>query len=122
PIRWPDNFPATHFPVGMVEKYRAQLAAQRVLTMDQWGDYLIFRSYPQQKVFVDGRSDFYGQDLGKEYLQMSQGGHPWRTLLEKYKFDMVLAPVEWPLAELLKTQADWKILADDGKAVLFARR
>ncbi|MBI1898280.1 MAG: hypothetical protein HYS04_17370, partial [Acidobacteria bacterium] len=46
PIRWPDNFPATHFPVGMVEKYRAQLAAQRVLTMDQWGDYLIFRSYP----------------------------------------------------------------------------
>src|SRR5205814_8960210 len=32
----------------------------RVFTSDQWGDYLIYRFYPDQQGFIDGRSDFYG--------------------------------------------------------------
>ncbi len=32
----------------------------RIFTYDQWGDYLIYRLYPRIRVFIDGRSDFYG--------------------------------------------------------------
>ncbi len=31
-----------------------------IFTFDQWGDYLIYRLYPRTRVFIDGRSDFYG--------------------------------------------------------------
>src|SRR5450756_459954 len=58
------GFPDTVFPVRAVERNLARLTPPslmpRILTSDQWADYLIFRLYPEQRVFLDGRSDFYG--------------------------------------------------------------
>ena len=120
-VIWPDDFPERWFPVKVAAKYADEIRASRVLAPDQWGDYLIFKGYPQQKVFIDGRSDFYGPELGKEYLAMVQGRYDWRTLMDKYHFDLVLAPVDWPLVSLLKKQADWGVVEDDGKTVLMRK-
>lgn len=120
PIQWPTDFSDERFPAKIVSANRNQIASARVLTSDQWGDYLIFQLYPAAKVFMDGRSDFYGEELGKEYLAVLQGQYNWRAILAKYKFSMVLAPVSWPLCSLLKENKDWKVVADDGKAILFS--
>lgn len=120
-VRWPKDYPEEKFPVRMVERYSERLALSRVLTMDQWADYLIYRHYPRQKVFVDGRSDFFGKDLGAEYLHMVHGHWDWASLLRKHNFDIVLSPVEWPLATLLKGSPSWRVIADDGQAILFER-
>ncbi len=53
----------------MIHEHSAQILNTRLLTTDQWGDYLIYLN-PQQKVYVDGRSDFYGQEIGNEYLRV----------------------------------------------------
>jgi hypothetical protein len=106
----------------MVSTYREQIQSGRVFTSDQWGDYLIFRFYPKQKVYIDGRSDFYGQELGKEYLAVLQGQYNWGSILKRNSFDVVLAPISWPLCSLLKREPDWKVLADDGKTILFKRQ
>ncbi len=94
----------------------------RLLTPDQWGDYLIYCFYPQQRVFVDGRSDFYGETLGKEYLHLLQGAYDWRAIMQRYGFDRALLPVEWPLTSILKLDPSWQVVRDDGKALLFVRR
>jgi hypothetical protein len=39
----------------------SQLPAGKGYSHDQFGGYLIYRLYPQYKVFVDGRGDFYRQ-------------------------------------------------------------
>ena len=116
---WPTGFPSQSFPVEMVSRHAARLAGARVLTTDQWGDYLIYVNYPTQKVFIDGRSDFYGETIGREYLALMQAAHNSGTLLRKFQFDLALVPVEWPLAEVLKNKRGWTVLEDDGKAVLF---
>ncbi len=121
PVAWPKNFPAQRFPVNLVERHREALVAARVFTSDQWGDYLIFRSYPKQRVFFDGRSDFYGPDLGQQYLRLIQGHYEWEQLIERYGFDYVLSPLDWPLASLLKRDTRWRIVEDDGMAILFER-
>ncbi|MCL5744380.1 MAG: hypothetical protein M1541_10715, partial [Acidobacteria bacterium] len=121
PVKWPSNFPKEKFPVEIVERHRAALAASRVLTSDQWADYLIFRSYPAQKVFFDGRSDFYGPELGREYIRMVQAHHSWEALLERYGFEYVLGPMDWPLTSILKKDPRWRIVEDDHQAVLFER-
>jgi hypothetical protein len=118
---WPTDYPKEMFPVELIHKRQQLLASSRLLTTDQWGDYLIYLNYPQQRVFVDGRSDFYGPEIGNQYLQMLQGQYRWKTLLAKHGFDHVLAPIEWPLAGLLKADPDWKLLDDTGKAMLFER-
>jgi hypothetical protein len=121
PFRWPTDFVEEKFPIKIINQHAAHLSTKRVFTSDQWGAYLIYRFYPQQKVFIDGRSDFYGPELGKEYLDLLQGAWQWETVLAKYRFEMVLAPMEWPLNSLLKQKHNWKVVADDGKTVLFER-
>jgi hypothetical protein len=122
PIKWPTDFSDERFPVKIFNEHRDQIAGARVLTSDQWGDYLIFHLYPQQKVFIDGRSDFYGEELGKEYLAVLQGQYNWRAILDKYSFSAVLAPISWPLCSLLKQDHGWQVVVDDGKAILFQKR
>jgi hypothetical protein len=121
PIRWPKDFPTEKFPTALITRNAAELSASRVFTSDQWADYLIFRSYPQQKVFFDGRSDFYGPQLGREYVRMIQAQWDWEKLFHKHGFTHVLAQSDWPLATVLKRHQDWRIVEDGGQAILFRR-
>lgn len=122
PIKWPTDFPKELFPVEIVRKYEAQIVHSRLFTTDQWADYLIFRNPRQQKVFIDGRSDFYGPSVGDEYLQVLTGAWQWRRVMEKHKFDLALVPVNQPIAQLLKQSPDWRVAVDDGKHILLVPR
>lgn len=121
PGHWPRDFPAVRFPIPTIEKFSARFPQARLLTVDQWADYLLYRFYPGVRVFVDGRSDFYGPQLGKDYLRLLSGHHNWRALLDRYRFDLILIPPDWALATLLKEDRQWRLLADDGAALLFER-
>ena len=117
PIRWPTDFPKQLFPVEMVHAHEAEIVGARVLTTDQWADYLIFRNPTRQRVFVDGRSDFYGQEVGNQYIQLLNGAWDWDRTLNKYQFTMALLPVEQPVVQLLKQSPDWRVVQDDGKHI-----
>ncbi len=115
------EFPKLRFPVDAVQAAEGQLAGRKIFTSDQWGDYLIYRYYPDLKVFIDGRSDFYGEDIAQQYLRASHSHHEWEKILDRWGFDLALLPVEWPLATTIKTHPDWKVKYDDGKALLLER-
>lgn len=117
PIRWPHDFPDLLFPTDMVHKHEDLLLGRRVLTTDQWGDYLIFLN-PQQKVYADGRSDFYGPEIGNPYMRLLNGGWDWDQTLAKYQFDSALLPVEMAASQLLKRQPGWHVVEDNGKQIL----
>ena len=120
------DFPAARFPVAAVtrnlDRLRPTGAGPRVMTSDQWADYLIYRFYPRQRVFFDGRSDFYGPELGTEYQALLSPGRGWRPKLDRYGFDLALLPVDWPLGALLENDGDWRVLDRDAVSVLLARR
>jgi hypothetical protein len=117
------GFPDSIFPVAAVDRNLGQLtplaAMPRVLTSDQWADYLIFRLYPRQRVFFDGRSDFYGAALGADYRTLLAGEKPWRELLERYQFDLALLPHDWALSTSLEREAGWHRVYEDAVAVLY---
>lgn len=120
--RWPEDFPAARFPVKAATRHPDLIRNARLLTTDQWADYLIFRFYPDHKVFVDGRSDFYGREIGQQYLDMWSARHNWKQLFEKWGFSAVLIPVDWPLASVLKREPEWQVVYDDQFAILFVRQ
>ena len=70
-------------------------------------------------MFVDGRSDFYGEKIGGEYLSLMGADYKWPEIAKKYGFNLMLLPVKWPLVSVLKLNADWRVIADDGTAILF---
>ena len=91
-----------------------------MFTTDQWADYLIYRSYPQQRVFCDGRSDFYAA-ASSDYLNLMQGNRRYREILSKWDINLALCPVGIPLSTILKMDPGWKLVEDDGQEILFQR-
>ena len=120
------DFPATRFPVAAVAHAADTLAPvarmPRILTSDQWADYLIFRLYPRQRVFFDGRSDFYGPRVGADYQALLSCGPGWRQALDRYGFEAALLPLDWPLGSLLEREPAWRVEYRDLVAVLLVRR
>jgi len=120
-IRWPADFPKELFPTALAAAHRQQLVAARLVTSDEWADYLLYRHYPDQRVFFDGRSDFYGPGVGDDYLRLMNGHSGWENILARYEVSAVLAPVNWPLASILRLHRGWRIAAEDKQSVLFVR-
>jgi hypothetical protein len=121
PLNWPRDFPSEVFPTAMIHQHAELLETGRLLTTDQWGDYIIYSFYPRQKVFVDGRSDFYGETFASQYLHLLQGSYDWRAIVERNGFNVALLPAQWPLSSLLKQDSSWHVVADDHRSVLFER-
>jgi len=121
PLKWPRDFPGELFPTTMIHKHAGLVAHSRLLTTDQWGDYIIYSFYPDQKVYVDGRSDFYGETFANQYLHLLQGAYDWRAIVERNRFDVALLPADWPLSSLLKQDPSWQVVDDDHRSVLLRR-
>lgn len=120
------GFAESRFPIAAVSANRGVLspgcAAPRILTSDQWGDYLIFCLYPRQRVFYDGRSDFYGSAVGRDYQELMAAGPRWPDLFARYDFEILLLPIEWPLARVLERDSGWLLVYRDSVAQLMTRR
>jgi hypothetical protein len=119
--KWPADFPAAKFPVAMVRAHPELRDGARVFASDEWGDYLIYHGWPRARVFIDGRSDFHGERIGKEYLKLIEGREGWRNLLAGHGFDAVLIPPDGALAQLLAREEGWREAARDRRAVVFLR-
>jgi hypothetical protein len=117
------GFPEGRFPIRAVEANAQRLAVAnrtpRILTSDQWADYLIYRLYPGQQVFFDGRSDFYGPELGDEYRTLLNAAPGWQQALRRYGFSAALLPRDWPLIAMLDREPGWRRVYEDSSAVWF---
>ena len=121
PTRWRVEFPREKFPQAALAQVEENIVGRRVFTSDQWGDYLIYHHYPGVRVFIDGRSDFYGPSIGQQYLEAQQAHYRWEEIFARYNFETVLVPPEWPLATVLKTHSGWRVEYDDGQAVVLTK-
>jgi len=118
PKRFRAEFDPQSYPAGALETLRRDSSAH-IFTFDQWGDYLIYRLYPSTKVFIDGRSDFYGDDFEKKTLEVLNVNYGWDQTLSKFGVDTVLLPPNSPLTGALKESSRWRVVYDDGIALVF---
>jgi hypothetical protein len=116
----PARFPDARFPVQAVEGNARAVAHRRVLTSDQWGDYLLYR-FPGQKVFMDGRTDFYGREVAHDYTTLMLLEEGWSETLARHGFEAALLPREWPLAKLLAQDPGWSRVYTDRQASIFEK-
>ena len=95
-------------------------SGERIFTHDEWGDYLIYKLSPRGfKVFVDGRSDFYGGKFGQDYIDVLEIKYNWQQTLDRYGVDTILLPCGAPLSGALKESRRWRVAYDDGMAIVF---
>ena len=121
-VRWPRDFPRVKYPVAFADKHGETLVNSRLFTMDSWADYLIFRNYPKQRVFIDGRTDFFGPELSRDYLQLLNGREGWEEIVRQHDLRLFLLPSECGLSSVLKLDRSWERVDSGGGVLLFRKR
>ena len=116
------HFDARRFPVQAVDLIVQRGIDQPIFAPDSWGGYLIYRLYPQNKVFVDDRHDFYGEGFMREYLKTVRFTPDWDVFLKEKKVNWALLPAKSSLANMLEETFRWSLVYQDGTAVLLERK
>jgi hypothetical protein len=118
PRKFLAEFDPNRYPAAALATLRSDPGAH-VFTYDQWGDYLIYRLYPAYKVFVDGRSDYYGDDFEDNVMAVLNVKFGWEKILTGFGVDTILLPPSSPLTGALKESSRWRVVYDDGIALVF---
>ena len=111
------GFPPDQFPVAAAAAVERLPSEARLLAPDKFGGYLIYRFRGRRKVFFDGRSDFYGADFMKAYIQLIEVRPGWRDQLDRFHFTHALLPDNYSLIPALE-QIGWRPIYTDGVATL----
>jgi hypothetical protein len=103
-------------PVGAVAWIKEHKPAGNLLNEYNAGGYLIWnlRDYP---VFIDGRTDLYGDGLINDWFTLIQADKNWEALLNKYQIKTVMLSPERPLVEKLIARG-WQKTYEDKQAVV----
>jgi len=108
-------------PVAAVEFIEARHVPGPIFNKYGWGGYLIFRLYPDYRVFADGRADVYGDEFLFQMVDTYDGHPGWRAPLDRYGVRTVLIPPDASLASLLQIDREWRKVYEDNQAVIFTR-
>lgn len=110
------GFPPTQFPVEAANHLPA--SATRVLAPDLYGGYLIYRFDGQRPVFFDGRSDYYGLEFMRRYIDLVEVRPGWTQELQRWNFTHALLPNRYSLIPALEARGWKKIYADRTATIL----
>jgi hypothetical protein len=108
-------------PAAAVAFLQNQRISGPIFNDYNWGGYLIWKLFPSQQVFVDGRADVYGDAFLFDYLSTYRGERAWRDQLNKFGIKTVLIEPHSSLSSLLRDEQGWHIAFEDNQAVVFTR-
>jgi hypothetical protein len=113
--------PASDWPVDAVDyiqrhpdKFTGNMFNQFI-----WGGYLM-QALPEHKVFVDGRADFYGKNLLRNYSDTTGLKTNWGDALVNYDVRWTLLPGDHRL-NLALDGVGWNKVYSDSTAVIYRR-
>jgi hypothetical protein len=115
-----DEVMRASLPVDAVAALRADLPPGAMFNSYNWGGYLIY-ALREKPVFVDGRTDLYGDPLLTRYLAAAIGGDGWRETLDEYAVQVVVMETASGLARRLRDEPGWQVFYSDDLASVFTR-
>jgi hypothetical protein len=113
----PARFDSRAFPVDAVAKARAARLDGTMFNYFIWGGYLL-HAWPEQRVFIDGGTDHYGDELFDEYVQVWNLEPGWRDVIRRHDIDLALIPPRSRLAHELAGHFGWSVWYCDSTAVI----
>ena len=93
----------------------------RLLNNYDWGGFLIYKLYPKYKVSIDGRADLHYGHMTAAIRDFEAMSPEWQAFVESVNPDVILLPINKPVAEALREDPDWLLVYEDDVAVVFAR-
>lgn len=108
-------------PMQAIEFLKREKINGNMFNNDEFGDCLIYSTYPMYKVFIDGRLDMYGADRLKEYQKVASFKQGWEKVIQKYDISWVVFGANTPLSRHLLQHRDWKLIYADNVTNIFVK-
>lgn len=116
-----NQYDLTKFPVQATDWWIEHPQSGNTFNEFGWGGYLLYRLWPDELVFIDGQTDFYGEKLTRDYEALSNTFPGWERLLQKYEIRNTITPTHSPLAQALARQPDWSVIYSDPTTVIMQK-
>jgi hypothetical protein len=108
-------------PVEAARWVETNAAEARVFNTYSWGGYLA-RRLPEARIYIDGRSDIYGDEVIQRYAATLNVSTNPASLLDAAEIDVALLKPDAPLAGWLDKSDDWQRRYEDERSILWMRR
>ena len=112
------SFDSRVFPVHAVDWLEAHPQPGNMFNDIDWSGYILHQLWPEQKVYIDSRTDFYGEPMLRDYENIITASPGWTDLFHKYNVTWALIHLDSPLAKALQ-DASWFPLYRDSLSVIF---
>ena len=88
-----------------------------------WGEYLIWKLYPEVRVSIDGRyTTAYPMEVIQNHWDWMEGKKGWRSLLERHPTEVAITRRYHPISSLLRNDTEWVYIYSDPVAFVFVRK
>ena len=112
---------ANNFPQAAVDWMQKNVPAGNLFNSYNWGGYLIWRLYPQYRVYIDGRADVYGDAFIFDYLSIYNAEPGWEDKLNNRGVHTILVESDAPLANVLRQSPAWHVSFLDKQSIIFVK-
>ncbi|PKO05580.1 MAG: hypothetical protein CVU41_10935 [Chloroflexi bacterium HGW-Chloroflexi-3] len=85
-----------------------------------WGGYISWK-LPEMKIFIDGRTDLYGEILIQDWIEMVNGGEAWKQKFGLYDINCVFLEEDRPIINLLEDNG-WHVVYSDELSVIMTNQ
>ena len=110
-------------PVKAIDFIEEKKLTGRMFHPQLYGDYIIWRLWPQQKTFIDGRIHLFPIEVADGYVR-AMNGIEWEELFRQWQIRYVLLSRDEPDSQILideiETSARWTRIYSDERSLLFA--
>jgi hypothetical protein len=108
-------------PVEAVEFVKKNGIQGRLFNEYHFGGYLIYKGFPKDGVFVDGRADMYDEFM-KNYYDVVDLKPSWKEILDRFDIEWMMITANSPLSVLLLETENWGLVYADKVANVFVRK
>lgn len=115
-----NRFNPQAFPVAAVNWLKVTPQDGKMFNFFTWGGYLLYSLWPEQQVFIDGQTDFYGEPLAREYVQVESLQPGWEDVLAKHDVSWIITQNDQPL-EFALIEGGWNLLYEDSTTVILRK-
>jgi len=110
-----------NLPVDAAAWIRQHRPAGEIYNPYNWGGYLIWALWPDYRVFVDGRTDLYGDEFLRRYLEVQLARPGFEETLADHDVNLILTYPDDALSAQLACVGGWEEVYRDEVATVWVR-
>jgi hypothetical protein len=110
------------FPVYAVNFLKENGVKGNILLPFEWGEYIIWKLYPDCRVSIDGRfRTVYPEEVLVDHFQALSDKERWNTLINKYQTNIILTRRHLFSRQMMSERKDWIYIYSDNIAMIFIK-